>query len=51
MRGSPRRDGGNGTRNVAQALPRPGSDRTRAVRRRFRPDVLIPRGFLPLVVH
>ena len=27
------------------------SRRAREVRRRFRPDVLIPRGFLPLVVH
>ena len=49
--GIPRRDNGNGNgnRNAAQALPRP--ERVRAVRRRFRPDALIPRGFLPLVVH
>jgi hypothetical protein len=50
-RGNSRRDGGNESRNAVRGLPRPGSDRARAVRRRVRPDVLIPRGFLPLVVH
>jgi len=50
-RGNARRDSGNDSRNAARAVPRPGSDRARAVRRRVRPDVLIPRGFLPLVVH
>jgi hypothetical protein len=50
-RGTSRRDGGNDARTAARAVPRPGSDRARAVRRRVRPDVLIPRGFLPLVVH
>jgi hypothetical protein len=51
MRGNSRRDSGNDSRNAARALPRPGSDRARTVRRRVRPDVLIPRGFLPLVIH
>jgi hypothetical protein len=46
-----RRDGGNESRNDARVLPRPSSNHARCVRRRFRPDVLIPRGFLPLVVH
>jgi hypothetical protein len=50
-RGNTRRDDGNQSRNAARALARPVSDRTPAVRRRFRPDVLVPRGFLPLVVH
>jgi hypothetical protein len=46
-----RRDFGNESRNATRALPRPGSGHVRAVRRRARPDVLMPRGFLPLVVH
>jgi len=46
-----RRASSSGARNDARVLPRPGADRAREVHRRFRPDVLIPRGFLPLVVH
>jgi len=51
-RGNARRDDdGSESRNAARTLVRPDSARTRAIRRRFRPDVLVPRGFLPLVVH
>jgi hypothetical protein len=50
-RGNSRRDRGNESRSAVRALSRPGTDRARAIRRRVRPDVLIPRGFLPLVVH
>jgi hypothetical protein len=39
------------TRKDARVLPRTSQDSARAVRRRYRPEVLVPRGFLPLVVH
>jgi len=50
-RGNARRDDGNESRNKVRTLARRDSARTRAIRRRFRPEVVIPRGFLPLVVH
>jgi len=46
-----RRDNGNECRNGARAMARANSGKARALRRRHRPDVVIPRGFLPLVVH
>jgi len=49
--GNPRRDKCIERRNDARASTRAGSDNARTVRRRHRPEVLIPRGFLPLVVH
>ena len=51
MRCNLRRDGGNESRSGARVLPRSNSAHVRSARRRYRPDVLIPRGFLPLVVH
>jgi hypothetical protein len=51
MRCNLRRDGSNESRRDARVLPRPNSAHVRSTRRRCRPDVLIPRGFLPLVVH
>ena len=51
MRCNLRRDGSNESRGDARVLPRPSSAYVRSARRRCRPDVLIPRGFLPLVVH
>jgi hypothetical protein len=51
MRCNLRRDGSNESRHEARVLPRASSAYVRSVRRRCRPDVLIPRGFLPLVVH
>jgi hypothetical protein len=46
-----RREEGNVCREAARAVSRTNSGKARAVRRRHRPDVLIPRGYLPLVVH
>jgi len=51
MRCNLRRDGSNESRGDARILPRPNSACVRSARRRSRPEVLIPRGFLPLVVH
>jgi hypothetical protein len=51
MRCNLRRDSCNEARGDARVLPRPNSACVRSARRRCRPDVLIPRGFLPLVVH
>jgi len=48
MRCNLRRDGGN---RGARVLARTNSAYVRSARRRCRPDVLVPRGFLPLVVH
>jgi hypothetical protein len=55
--GQPRRharwDGVNhpGIDNETRACRRQRVGHTRAVRPRHRPDALVPRGFLPLVVH
>jgi hypothetical protein len=49
--GNPRRDKCIGCRNDARVSTRAHSVHARIVRRRHRPEVLIPRGFLPLVVH
>jgi len=46
-----RREEGNGCRESARAVSRANSGKARAVRRRYRPDVLVPRGYLPLLVH
>jgi hypothetical protein len=46
-----RREEGSACREAARAVSRASSGKARAVRRRYRPEVLIPRGYLPLVVH
>jgi hypothetical protein len=50
-RRNPRREEGNACREATRAVSRANSSKARAVPRRYRPDVLIPRGYLPLVVH
>ncbi|HQR10888.1 MAG TPA: hypothetical protein PLW68_06110 [Casimicrobiaceae bacterium] len=45
------RDEGDRHDRLSRVLSRSGSIKARAARPRHRPDVLIPRGFLPLVVH
>jgi len=35
----------------ARALPRTNTGKARAARRRHRPDAIVPRGYLPLVIH
>jgi hypothetical protein len=49
--GNTRRDKCIECRNDARVSTRAHSAHARIVRRRHRPEVLIPRGFLPLVVH
>ena len=51
LRRNLRRDARNGCRSDSGALPRVNPGKARSVRRRYRPEVIIPRGFLPLVVH
>ena len=46
-----RRNARNGSRGDAGALSRVNPGKARSVRRRYRPVVVIPRGFLPLIVH
>ena len=46
-----RRDAHSGDAVTMPALSRANSGKARAVRRRYRPEVLVPRGYLPLVVH
>jgi hypothetical protein len=45
------KDGGGKDDRLSRVLSRSGPIKARAVRPRHRPDLLIPRGFLPLVVH
>jgi hypothetical protein len=46
-----RREAGRASRGDAGVQSRSNPRCVRAARRRFRPDPLVPRGFLPLVVH
>jgi hypothetical protein len=46
-----RRNARDGNRGDAGALARVSMGKARSVRRRYRPVMIIPRGFLPLIVH
>jgi len=50
-RSNMRRDHCNESHNVARVSLRASANSARTVHRRHRPDVVVPRGFLPLVVH